>query len=61
MREIPDPARHDGSLFGLELRIERAGELHLSEVFKDRKRLEARSTELRSMLIEKGWKLERTS
>lgn len=40
---------------GLELRIERALELHLSEVHRDRARLLARSRTLQTTLIEKGW------
>ncbi len=60
LRELRNPAQQgswNGDLYGLELRIERAGELHLSEVFKDRAKLEMRSAELRGVLMAKGWKL----
>lgn len=40
---------------GLELRIQRDGELHLSETYRDQLRLIERSREMRQTLIEKGW------
>jgi hypothetical protein len=56
VREIHGPALHDSqSLFGLELRIERNGEMYLTEVHKDPTKLEIRSRELHDLLIAKGW------
>lgn len=40
---------------GLELRIERDGEVHLSEIHTDQQSLLNRSSELRNALVEKGW------
>lgn len=45
---------------GLELRVERDGEVHLSEVHADQPSLLARSSELRNALVEKGWTTDLT-
>jgi hypothetical protein len=56
VREIHGPALHSAeSLFGLELRIERNGEMYLTEVHKDPTKLEIRCRELHDLLIAKGW------
>jgi hypothetical protein len=48
-------AREDSSnLFGAELRITNNGELYLSEVFRDPRKLHARSMELFEKLVAKG-------
>jgi len=49
-------ARQDSSdIYGVELRITHNGELYLSEVFRDRRHLHAKSMELFAKLSAKGW------
>jgi hypothetical protein len=38
-----------------ELRVERSGQLYLTEQFKDRAALMTRSAELRGLLVADGW------
>ncbi len=49
-------ARPDSSdLYGVELRITKNGELYFSEVFRDQRKLHAKSMELFAKLSAKGW------
>ena len=49
-------ARQDSSdLYGVELRITKDGELYFSEVFRDERKLHAKSMELCAKLSAKGW------
>jgi hypothetical protein len=51
-------ARQDSSdLFGVELRITKNGELYLSEIFRDYRKLHARSMELFEKVVAKGFKI----
>jgi hypothetical protein len=56
-REIHDSARRawDNSLLAFELRIERNGELYLTELHPRADVVERRSREMREALVEKGW------
>ena len=55
-RPIYGPALHVAdALFGIELRIERNHEMYLTELYRDRAKLSARSEELHALLIVKGW------
>jgi len=57
VREIHDPARHPTeSLFGHELRIERNGEMYLTELYRNRDKLDMRCRELYALLVAKGWR-----
>ena len=55
--EILDPMRDawDKRLLGVELRVERNGELYLTELHRKRETLYARCQELRDVLVTKGW------
>jgi hypothetical protein len=49
-------ARQDSSdLYGVELRITKNGELYFSEVFRDERKLHAKSMEMFAKLSSKGW------
>jgi hypothetical protein len=59
VREIRDSAQQgswNGDLVSLELRVTHGGELRLTELYRDRKKLDTRSDELRKVLVDKGWK-----
>ena len=55
--EIRDPIsdRWDERLLGVELRVERNGELYLTELHRNRETLDARCQELHDLLVTKGW------
>ena len=56
VREIHGPALHSSeSLFGLEMRIDRNGEMYRTELYRDPAKLELRCRELHDLLIAKGW------
>ena len=57
VREINGPSVHQSeSLFGIELRIERDGEMYLTELYRNREKLDTRCQELHDLLVAKGWR-----
>jgi len=61
-REIRDGWMHpaDGP-FRLELRTMNGDDLHRSESFRSEQALQARSDELRQLLLERGWRFAASS
>jgi hypothetical protein len=57
--EIRDPTARrddwDDRILGVELRVEKNGELYLTELHRDRWRLDARCRELYDLLVARGW------
>jgi hypothetical protein len=55
--EVRDPDRDDWDqrVLGAELRVEKNGELYLTELHRDRQALNARCRELHDLLVAKGW------
>ena len=58
IREIREPARAawDNALLGFELRVDRNGELYLTELHRHREAIDARSGWMQKALVEKGWR-----
>jgi hypothetical protein len=55
--EIRDPkhATWDTAPIGFELRVERDGDLHLTELHRNRAAIDLRSEHLRELMLRNGW------